>query len=410
MCPSVSKPLRFAKAAGIAAVRRLRLVSIAHPACHGGSGAERLSLLGDLEVTVVDHDLLDHALLDYEKSSFIRRISMPTRGRARAARFPSLAAALTLLNPNIVHLQADPDTLLARDVSRLCRKQSGRGLVLDSTFDGSPHNSLFASLRARRTLAHTACVIARSEASLSAIRRLGFTGYAVVAGHGQQQTVLPRRDEARRLLQLPATTALVVGWAGPLDGRSGVIDLLEAVAACDDVAVVIALGQPGVQDIADRADALEILPQIRFAPPEAEHAALAGIDALILAPPRDARERTFCLSNIALAQTHAIPVIHADLPELIELAGPGGWPLPPGDPALLARLFNELAAQPALLEAGAAFAASHAARRHSPEAAAIALARAIHAADPGHRAGPAHDPWPRSRLFAAAFRRAPSRT
>jgi glycosyltransferase involved in cell wall biosynthesis len=265
--------------------------------------------------------------------------------------------------------------------------------------------------------------LARSAGALAALRRLGFNGLGVIAGRGLEPQPRPDAAEARRLLHIAPETRVVIGWAGPLRIRSQIADLMEAVALCErDVVVVIPAAGPFYQDLLDHADALEILHRIRFAAPQSApnlatrgRAAtrpdltafphlLAAVDTLIVAPSDDEFDRAAILRTVELAHIHAIPVIHPDDPDITDLVGDGGWTAPFGDPALLARLFDELHACPALLQTAAAAAATNASTRHSPEAAAAELARALSAAavQPANRS--AHG------ALSLALRRQPGQT
>lgn len=408
---------------GRAAMKRLRLVSITHPALGDVVGTKRLDLLPTTEVTILTPNEGGSAA---GVAGTVRRISMPTNGRNRRARFPSLPAALNLLDPDVVHLHADPDTGLAAQVSRLCSAPHRRRLVLETEMNSAeyPHGWA-ASLRARQTLARTSAVLTRTAGALACLRRLGFLGPGLIAGRGLEKQRLPETDSARRLLDLADGKQKVIGWAGPLDARSHITDVLEAVALCkSDVMLVIPAAAPGYQDVLDRADALEILHRVRFVAAEHPAAAfaplpdlssfptmLAACDALLLAPPDGALSRAFGLRTIELAHTHAIPVIHSGRADMIDMVGAGGWQVPFGDPALLARLFDALHTRPHLLAAAREAAAANAQARHSPEAAAAELARAIGAASvAGQDAGARLEGRPARAWLGLALHRQPGST
>lgn len=370
----------------------IRLVSITHPCLGGMVGSKRLDFLSDAEITILSR---------YEEAGAIaatgtvRRISMPTSGRDRKARFPSLAAALNLLAPDVVHLHADPDTSLALQVARLCGAQTGRGLVLETEMSPTGAGQGWAAaLRSRQTLLRTSAVVARNASALASLRRIGFSGLGLIAGRGLEPQSLPDTDDALRLLQIQPGRQPVIGWAGPLDTKSHVSDLLEAIALCErEVIVIIPATGPFYQDVLDRADALEILHRVRFVAPEHSGAVMderpdlsafptmiAAVDALLVSPPSSALDRACSLRSVEFAHIHSIPVIHSGLRDIADLIGDGGWQVPFGDPALLARLFDALTARPRLLAQATAAASNNAQTRHSPEAAAAGLARAITAA------------------------------
>lgn len=346
-----------------------------------------------MEVTVLCAD----GAGSFEAPGTVRQISLRAHRRGR---YRSLAAALALLDPDVVHLQAEPDSAVACQVADLCGIRSGRAFVLETEGGLSSHR-FAAAWRARRSLAQADAAVARSSEALAGLRRSGFRGQGVIASPGEEPHPLPERADARRALRLPHAAAPVFGWAGtlddrsgPLGDRSGITDALEAIAASEsEVILVIAEDGPERTDVLDRADALEILHRVRFVPPERAGASgiaafpdmLGAIDALLLAPTCAGAGRPGHWRAIALAQTLGIPVVYADLPGFAEAAGPGSWPIPAEDPTLLARLLDELAADPTLLAAAAAAAASHAAQHHTPQAVAAKLAFAIRAAHLGRR-------------------------
>ena len=374
----------------------LRIASIVHPERMEQVPERRFELLPHVEATIL-------ALPGAESrtaSSVVRRVSLPVRGSGRAARFPSLATALTLLDPAIVHLQADPDTALAQQVASLASKQRRFGLVLETEADGCDGTKwkMVSALRSRRVLASTGALVARSAGALTCMRRLGFRGVGIVAASGQEALPLPAAQEAKRLLDLECDVSLVLGWAGPADMGSDILDVFEALAACQlKVALVIVASGGARQDLIDRADALEILDRIRFvsphpagpgersAPSLAEQPILSGaIDAMLLGLPRNRFDRIAAVKNVEFAQVQGIPVIYPQHPEFAEVVGAGGWAVPRSDPGLLARLMTTLSRLPALVTERSDAAVSHAAMRHSPEAAAADLDRAIHAVAAGH--------------------------
>ncbi len=371
----------------------MKLVSVLSPGGSARAGADRLACLPDAEVTLLTPNESPGG-----RAGTVRRIALQVQGRGRAAWYPSLSGALALLDPDVVHVQAEPDSAVALQVAGLCGRRSGRGFLLEVESGAAPGRSVISAWRARRSLRRAHALVARSGEAIAAVRRLGFRGAGIVASPGEAPETLPSRAEALRELHVADADLPVFGWAGSLGAKSGVWDALEAVAAIEsEIVLIIAGGGPerhdalDLADAFDRADALEILHRVRFVAPAPDAAGrlaacpamLAAADALLVAPPAAASAGADEWRSIALAQTHGIPVIYADLPGLAEAVGPGGWPVPPDDPALLSRLLGEIGADRSQLEAAGAAAAAHAAQRHTPAAAAARLAAAVRAALPG---------------------------
>lgn len=402
---------------------RVRLVSIVHPSNTAPVPERRFELLAHVEATI----LASADTGDGASSTAVRRVNVPTKGRGRAARFPSLATALTLLDPAIVHLQSNPDSRLAYQVVNLGAAQQRFGLVLETYADhcGLSGWNVIPSLRTRRVLANTGALIARSAGALTQMRRLGFKGLGIVAGSGQELKATPLSRDARCSLAIGSDVVLVLGWAGPANIRSGILDVFEAISASQaNVVLVIAASGRRQQDLIDRADALEILDQIRFVTPlrpeTGRHTAmdLAGqpmmagaIGILLLGPSHDRADRSATIKNVEFAQVNGVPIIYPQHLELADIVGPGGWAVPPADPSMLARLITTLCHFPNLLTEASTAATNHAVRRHSPEAAAVDLDRAIHAviASHGGTRSSAETLGVRAGI-RLAFKRMPSRT
>jgi hypothetical protein len=174
------------------------------------------------------------------------------------------------------------------------------------------------------------------------------------------------RTEARIALGVAADASLVVGWAGPLDHRSGILDLIEAAAICDDGVVLVVPVRTGHEQVVDQADARELLHRVRFTPaappgrpgPAGFDAfaatAFAAVDVLLVPPPRHRAEWGYFEAANAWAEANAVPCIRlgASRPaQANALVGWTSWTIRAGDSGLLARLLGVIAARPDLLDA-----------------------------------------------------------
>jgi len=144
-------------------------------------------------------------------------------------------------------------------------------------------------------------------------------------------------------LDLPSRYVLAVGTIEP---RKGIDVLVDAVAALDDVVLVLA-GQPGWGGIAPVALAAERgLPagrlRMRGKVSDAE-LATALRQASVLAVPSLAEG--FGLGLLE-AMAAGIPVVHTDAPALVEVAGGAGITVPRGDSTALASALREVLGSP----------------------------------------------------------------
>ena len=310
--------------------------------------------------------------------------------------YRGLSRAVRAFAPDVIHLHASPASVLAMQVSRLRnRALPGCALVLEcehAVTAGVPWQWRWL---ARRVLGQTDAVLARHLDGIAALRRLGFDGLGSVAGTGGAAVVpLPSRAEARAALGLTDPACAVIGFAGPLTAEAGLLDALEAVAACPSELVLLVLGRGPLRDeLADRAAALDISHRLHFADPggpdrlvaanpdlRGHPNMLAVLDAVLAVPrPGAAADGPFD-RMIETAQMHGVPVIASAVPGLAEIVGPGGWITEAQDPGLLCRMLHDLADQPERFAGPAALARQHAGRRHSPGAHAAALTRAMLAA------------------------------
>jgi len=202
---------------------------------------------------------------------------------------------------------------------------------------------------------------ARDPASDDWVEDAGTAG--TVPSHSGRRAA---RGEARIALGMAADASLVVGWAGPLDHRSGILDLIEAAAICDDGVVVVVPVRTGHEQVADQADARELLHRVHFAPvappvrpgramPDAFAAsAFAAVDVLLVPPPRHRAERGYFEAANAWAEANAVPCIRlgASRPAQANVSVSWtSWSIRAGDSGLLARLLSVIAARPEMLAA-----------------------------------------------------------
>lgn len=367
-----------------------RVVSVVHPAQAVGED-RRFVLLDGVEATLVLP-----AGLGQQGPDGVRRVFAAVRGRGRGTRFPTLATALELLSPDVVHLQANPETRLAAQVAGLSRRGARFGLVLECGDFGSAGAAvpLLAHHRLRRALGLAQAAMIPSAAHLARLRRCGFRGTGVVVGRHLPVASLPSREEARWQLHIDRADAFVVGFVCTRRRQRDLHGLMRALRFCpDNIVLVVAAERAVAHELAVHADALELLERVRIVDmsaasggtPESTLGAvpgpiLAGADAVVAPGGGSAPERA---ANKLVAETcllHGVPVAHDRGAGLGDLVGAGGWAIPPSDPALLAQLLTLLAGRPDLVQQAHRVAAQDAAIRHSLQATAEGLSRAIAAA------------------------------
>ena len=166
---------------GCSSVTALKLVSILHPDLVGRAPLERLGHLEGADVTLIASSAIDAAVLP----ATTRLVQLQSRGRGLLADYGALQSALHGLDADVIHLHADPRSLLAFRVSRLCGPAPSPGLVLDCELDGKAARRSLWKWLARQTLTRADAIIARDRATLGQIRG-PLRGLALVARRGEQ--------------------------------------------------------------------------------------------------------------------------------------------------------------------------------------------------------------------------------
>lgn len=343
----------------------LRVLSIPDPQRASDQDVRRCAAIagrGGLELALL---LPRDAALRGAGSDGVRILAEPVRRRASfglaptlgSTTYPRLGAVLREMRPDIIHLHASPRSALASSVARL---RGTAALVLECE-DESPRPRLLpdAALRlAERRVLHSAdLVLGRHYGVLTWARRRGFTGPGAVVAYGVD--ALPKPPSAAE-----RATDLALGFIGALTPGSGIVEIVEAVAAARAPIALSILGQGPLQDeIVDRAAALRIGAKLQLngASTDARRRAefLHSLNALVITQRCDGGGRELADRVIAESQAAGVPVISFGAPGGHEFVGDAGWCVAAGDAGLLSRLLRRLATRRDELERAAASCASH---------------------------------------------------
>ena len=278
-------------------------------------------------------------------------------GSGRWAVYRGLARLLRSCGVTLVHLHADPASLLALRLTRFCASVLPQCAIVLEVEHASPlqHRGIWRSV-ASQTLRRTDAVIARHADGMGTIRSLGFAGVSVTSVAVGAALPLPSRAEARAVLGLPPEYGPCFVYAGAMTERAGLIDALEAVAACEPEIHLVVVG-PAMhrQDVLAWAAALGAAERVVFRGAmvgglSADLALLAVMDVLLVLPHPVEACRAPLDRQIVLAHACGVPVICTAVPGLPEVMGEGGWVVPPADPGLLFQLMRDLADSPSTLD------------------------------------------------------------
>jgi glycosyltransferase involved in cell wall biosynthesis len=348
----------------------LKLVSIARAANRRVSDArhyDRLIALTDMDVTLVvpfAGVAAEHPIARDEKLKALHMRFAPVRIPRLAGwsdglhTLHGLRAILEELRPDVIHVQEEPHTLLAFQAARLRdRVAPNAALVLETEHSAAQLPPSALRLAERSTHGKADVLLVRHRGALEARRFRGFGGLGVVVDHAvDRATFRPgSRAAARESLGVEGFT---IGYFGRLAPEGGLIEVVEAVAACRTPLNLLIMGRGDLRDeLADRALVLKIQDRVRFFDPKGPADVaffLNALDVLVAitrpAPGfRDPFDRT-----VAEAQACGVPVIASDQGALPDLVADGGWTVDAGDAAMLSHLLSRLAQNQGAVDAAAA--------------------------------------------------------
>ena len=359
----------------------LTVLSIPEP-CHAGDDDVRrcaaVAAQGGVEITVLlpkgatAHGARPHGTRVLTES--VRREAVvPMAPSLRGGTYSRLGAILREIRPDVIHLDASPRGALAHAVARL---RGDSALVLECEDQVSSPKLVpgWAMRLAERRVLHAAdFVLARHYDVLSWARSRGFAGPGAIVAYGVD-AVSPPLEGART----DRAPGLALGYAGALSRESGVVDLIEAVAACRVPVSLAIFGQGPLHDeVTDRAAALRIADRVRVlgAPAGGQAEFLRSADVAVLTARHGGREPAD--RRIAAVQALGVPVIAFGVPGGRELVGDAGWYIAEGDAGLLSRLLRRLAAHPEEVARARAACIPHVHWRASLDTVGAELARAF---------------------------------
>ncbi len=300
--------------------------------------------------------------------------------------YPRLGRVIREKDPDVVHLWEEPWSLVALQA---CLLKGRAALVLE--VDQNILKRLpppFETIR-RWVLARTDHILSRSPDATAVVRATGYTGPVTEIGYGVDAETF--RPLAGGNAAVEKTAALRVGYVGRLVVEKGLDDALEAVAA-SSVPVELALMGEGPHEAALRARiaALGLADRVSlrgWGAPQEVASFIRGLDALVLLTRTTPIVKEQFGRVIIEAQGCGVPVIGSTCGAIPSVIGDGGWVVPESDPTDLARLFETLAADPALIATAARAALANVEARYTYQAVADTLARGWAAAAESRSAG-----------------------
>ena len=342
--------------------RRLKVLSIAHSAVNATSGRTRYETLvsarGDIDLTLV----APARWREYGKPMKLDPYDGPMDFRVEPIRlpyvpragwylhhYPHFARLLRQTQPDVLHLWEEPWSLVGLQAIRLRDRLCPSTAVMLET-DQNILRRLpppFEQIR-RYTLRRVDLLIGRQPESLQVARACGYAGPTAIVEYGVAPGVFERQDRAAARARL-GVAGFVIGYVGRVVPEKGLHDVLEAMAAVDDVSLVV-LGAGADSDaLQAHAQRLNLSDRLLMLPPcsPADVArVMNALDCLVL-PSRTTRTWKEQFGRVIMeAQACAVPVIGSSSGAIPGVVGPGGWIVPEGDSSALAGLLARLIGAP----------------------------------------------------------------
>ena len=281
----------------------------------------------------------------WERREGLEMFPIPVRhsGDDEQARFGGreLAALLRDKRPDLLQIEAEPETALARQLVRsAARLKIPTVLVTLANVDG--RRSMVAGWRRRRTLRRLAGALAASSGAAALVRRDSpALPIAIVPPQGAPVPTTPTRHTHH---------GLAIGFVGRLVPHRGLDTLLEALSRHRhlDWRLTVVGDGPERERLERLASDLRLAARIRWAgalPPERMPELWPGLDVLVVPSRPTASWNEPTSATLLEAMANEVAVIGSDtgvLPELIDAAG---LVTPSGDADALAegllRIFDQ---------------------------------------------------------------------
>ncbi|CCE00447.1 glycosyltransferase [Bradyrhizobium sp. STM 3809] len=378
--------------------RRLRIVSIAHPATSSEAGRLRYRFLASRP----DVDL--HLVMPEVWKEFGRTIvaapaddgfpvhRLPIRLAEAGPMnwylhfYPALRRLLHELDPDVIHLWEEPWSIVALQ-AQLLRGRAAVVLEVDQNILKRLPPP-FEAIR-KYVLGRTDHILSRSPDATEVVRARGYAGPVTPIGYGVDlATFTPADTPPARSPDAP----LRLGYVGRLVVEKGLDDALEALARSPAAATLSIMGEgPHDAHLRQRVEELGLRDRVDFrgwAAPAEVAVFLRSLDALLLLTRTTNAVREQFGRVIIEAQACGIPVIGSTCGAIPSVIGRGGWVVPEQDPARLGQVIDELSADRTELAARSQAARANVLERFTYDAVAIAIEAACQAADKARRASP----------------------
>ncbi len=260
--------------------------------------------------------------------------------------YPFLRRTLLEFQPDVIDLWEEPWGLVSAHACWLRTRVVPQAKIISET-EQNINKRLpppFEQFR-RYTLRHADYAVCRNSEALEIIREKGYKGPAEVVPNAVDTALFQPldSDECRSNLSVKGFT---VGYIGRLVEEKGLLDMVEALALCDDDVNMLFVGSgPAQETLLHRAGELNVAARVRVIgakPLEELPEVMNALDALALVSRTTARWKEQFGRVIIEAHACGVPVIGSDSGAIPEVVGGGGLIVPEADPPALARAIERL--------------------------------------------------------------------
>lgn len=331
----------------------MRVLLISHTCqsrTEGQPKAEMLGKIPGLKLKVLVPDRWRHygawrAAEAPETGSFgweAGRVAWPWAGPAQCFLhwYPELERVLREFRPDVIDLWEEPWGLVSAHTCWLRRRVLPGARIVSETEQNIDKQlpPPFEQLRTY-TLRNADFVVGRSREAVEIVRRKGYRGPTEVVPNAVDAALFRPldREACRSELGFGGFTA---GYVGRLVEEKGLMDLVEALRACDPEARAVFVGSgPFREPLQRRAEELGLDTRVHFLPArplEQLPRLMNALDVLVLPSRTTPRWKEQFGRVLIEAQACGTPVIGSDSGAIPQVVGGGGLVVPERSPAALA--------------------------------------------------------------------------
>ena len=260
--------------------------------------------------------------------------------------YPQLGRTLRSFKPDIIDIWEEPWGLVSAHTCWLRNRLLPSAKVLSETEANINRNHPFPFRHFRKyTMRNAQYAVARQKEGIEVLRARGYCGPVEVVGNAVDEEIFcPMDREACK--QSLGLKGFVAGYVGRMIEEKGLMDIVEAAAACPQDISFLFVGSGPFQDSLERRIAeLGLTERVRFIPPcgmKDLPKVMNAMDVLLLVSKTTATWKEQFGRVIIEAQACGTPVIGSDSGAIPEVVDKGGLIVPEGNPPMIAEAIKRL--------------------------------------------------------------------